>query len=276
MIDKLKNILVPLFTPKTVRRLQAKVEHLNAEVDALRSRIDVSDVLFDTFQQERNSKEYQSVYQKETPLVSVCVGTYNRGRLLVERSLRSILEQDYRNLEVIVVGDCCTDDTVEIVSKIKDERVRFINLPERGRYPEDAKLRWMVAGTTTFNHALSLANGDFITHLDDDDEYVSDRISKLVTFIRGNRADLVWHPFWSEKRRGGWDLFKAEDFSKSQVTTSCIIYHRWFKHVPWDMNAYKYLEPGDWNRFRKIKYLGATMLRYPEPLLRHYKEKNQR
>jgi glycosyltransferase involved in cell wall biosynthesis len=276
MIDAVKYKFRKFLTSKKVRRLRDQIEQLNAEVDALRSRIDVNDTLFERFQNERKSTDYQSVYDKESPLVSVCVGTYNRGRLLVERSLRSILEQDYPHLEVIVVGDCCTDDTVEIVSKIKDERVRFINLPERGKYPEDPQCRWMVAGTTTFNHALSLANGDFITHLDDDDEYTPHRILKLLAFIQKYRADVIWHPYWSEKRKGGWDLIKAEEFKKNQVTTSVVFYHRWFKHVPWDMNAYKYLEPGDWNRFRKIKYLGATMLRYPEPLLRHYKEKNQR
>ena len=50
-------------------------------------------------------------YQKPEPLISYCIATYNRGRLLAERSLRSILSQSYKSIEVIVVGDCCTDDT---------------------------------------------------------------------------------------------------------------------------------------------------------------------
>ena len=70
-----------------------------------------------------------------------------------------------------MVGDCCTDDTAERISHIRDDRLRFVNLSERGRYPEEPYLRWMVAGTVPFNHALSLTRGQFVTHLDDDDEY---------------------------------------------------------------------------------------------------------
>lgn len=258
-----------------INRIVASIETLQADMDAFRSRVDVDDDLFDQFQTDRKSSEYKSVYEKESPLVSVCVGTYNRGRLLIEGSLKSILAQEYRNLEVLVVGDCCTDDTAELIATIRDERLRFVNLPERGKYPEDPRLRWMVAGTATVNHALNLSKGDFITHLDDDDEYPSDRIDKLVKFTKETCADIVWHPFWSQRNDGGWDLMKAEYFKQNQVTTSCVLYHRWFARIPWDMNAYKYLEPGDWNRFRKIKYLGAECYRYDGPLLKHYKEKNQ-
>lgn len=251
------------------------IKNLNAELDVLRSRIDVGDELFDQFRSERKSTAYGNVYEKESPLISVCVATYNRGRLLVERSLKSILNQDYKNIEVIIVGDCCTDDTAELIAKVQDRRVRFINLPEKGKYPEESMWRWMVAGTTAVNHALSVTTGDFITHLDDDDEYSPDRISKLLSFIRETRADIVFHPFWVENKDGSWYLNNAEQFKKARVTTSSVLYHHWLKRIPWDINAYKYDEPGDWNRFRKIKYLGAKTERHPEPFLKHYKERNQ-
>jgi glycosyltransferase involved in cell wall biosynthesis len=147
----------------------------------------------DRFQVERKSTAYQSVYEKDNPLVSVCVGTYNRGQLLVERAIKSILDQTYTNLEIIIVGDCCTDNTPELVHKIKDNRVQFVNLPERGKYPDEPERRWLVAGTATVNHALYLAKGDFITHLDDDDEYMPERILKLVSFIQKTRSDIAWH-----------------------------------------------------------------------------------
>jgi glycosyltransferase involved in cell wall biosynthesis len=133
----------------------------------------------------------------------------------------------------------------------------------------------MVAGTAAVNHALDLSNGDFITHLDDDDEHLPGRIAKLVGFAQRSRIDLVWHPFWREMNNGKWQLRWAEAFRKNQVTTSSVFYHKWFKQIPWDINAYKYAEPGDWNRFRKFRYLGARMARFPEPLLKHYRERSQ-
>ena len=264
------------FNPfRKIRRLEGELANLKKQLDSFKSRVDVSDDLFDRFQEDRTSESYQEVFVKRDPLVTVCVGTYNRGHLLLDRCLKSILNQDYKNIEVIVVGDCCTDDTEQLVAEIKDERLYFINLPERGKYPDNPQFRWMVAGTTTMNHALSLAKGDFITHLDDDDEYMPGRITKLVTFIQKTRADIIWHPYWRQNDRYKWRLSEGRTYDAGQVTTSSVFYHNWLKQIPWDINAYKYLEPGDWNRFRKIKYLGVKATRYDEPLLKHYREMQQ-
>src|SRR5262249_53275659 len=158
------------------------------------------------------------------------------------------------------------DETPEAVGKIDDSRVRFINLPERGTYPEDPMLRWMVAGTAPVNTALSLARGQFVTHLDDDDRYAPDRLEKLVAFAVSHRCDFVWHPFWVEDGLGRWTLHEAPQFDRGNVTTSSVFYRSWFTQIPWDINAHQLREPGDWNRFRRIKYIGPVMERYPEPL----------
>ncbi len=208
------------------------------------------------------------------PLVTVIVATYNRSRLLTERCIPSILGQTYDNLELIIVGDGCTDDTEELVAQIKDRRLKFHNLPERGRYPSDRIRRWMVAGTVPANKALSLAQGDFITHLDDDDEYVLDRLEKLVKFAIDNQCDFVWHPFWWEQD-DGWILNQAVEIAHGQITNGAVMYRGWFKKVQWKMDAYRLMEPGDWNRYRRIKYIGPVAMRYPEPLLRHHRERNQ-
>lgn len=260
---------------RRLTKAHEELERMRDEMDVLKSRIDVPDELFDQFQRERATHMYQSIYDLPNPLVTVCIATYNRGSLLVERSIKSILAQDYTNLEIIVVGDGCTDDTVQLLEQMRDERLRFVNLPERGSYPDKPEWRWMVAGTAAVNHALTLARGDFITHLDDDDEHQSDRVRKLLRFTQETRADFVWHPFWWETAAGAWRLKNAEHFRYREVTTSSIFYHNWLKRIPWDGNAYRYREPGDWNRFRKFKYLGVNAMRYPEPLLRHYKERNQ-
>ena len=126
------------------------------------------------------------------------------------------------------------------------------------------------------NFALEKANGDFVTHLDDDDEYLPNRIEKLIEIAKSKKADLVYHPFLMEKKPGVWKTVDADAFRQTQVTTSSIFYHSWFSKVKWDILSYKYKEPGDWNRLRKFKFLEAKVAKCSHPLTRHYLQMNQR
>ena len=97
-----------------------------------------------------------------------------------------------------MVGDHCTDDTEYQIAKLRDDRITFVNLPERGPYPPAGQDRWRVAGTYAANEAIRLSQGAFLTHLDDDDIFVPDRLEVLVQAAQQDRADFLWHPFWSE------------------------------------------------------------------------------
>ncbi len=249
--------------------LDQNASRTGSQLDALKSNLEVPQEMVDDFFDWKSRNPIPA-----HPLVTVIVATYNRSRLLTERCIPSILAQTYDNLELIIIGDGCTDDTEELVAQIKDPRLKFHNLPERGRYPSDPIRRWMVAGTAPANKALSLAEGDFITHLDDDDEYVLDRLEKLVIFATDSQCDFVWHPFWWEQN-DGWILNQAVEIAHGQITNGAVMYRGWFKKVQWRMDAYRLMEPGDWNRYRRIKYIGPVAMRYPEPLLRHYRERNQ-
>ena len=59
------------------------------------------------------------------PLVSICIPAYNSAPF-IERTIRSALKQTYDNIEVVVVDDCSSDNTVQVVQSIEDERVRLI------------------------------------------------------------------------------------------------------------------------------------------------------
>jgi hypothetical protein len=134
----------------------------------------------------------------------------------------------------------------------------------------------MVAGTAPMNHALSIARGDFITHLDDDDEHAPERVEVLLQSLVQTRRDLVYHPFRFETAYGTWRVNRARSFRYVSATTSSIFYHRYFAGLGWDPHAYRYREPGDWNRLRKIRFLGAQILRDPRVLLSHYRERSQK
>lgn len=251
-------------------RLTDLLERSREQADSFKSSLEVPEALVDEFCDWRAKTPIP-----DRPLVSVIVATYNRSRLLTERCIPSVLNQAYENLELVVVGDGCTDETEEAVTRIRDPRLRFVNLPERGVYPTDPEQRWMVAGTPAMNKGLAMATGDYITHLDDDDEYLPDRLQKLVRFATQNGCDLVWHPFFWENADGDWKINEAFKLTFSQVTTSSVLYRSWFKRIHWDNRSNRIMEPGDWNRLRRIKYIGPTSMRYSEPLLRHYRERNQ-
>ena len=228
----------------------------------------------DRFLSDRETPAYQAAFDAPEPLITVCVATYNRADLLTRRCLPSLMRQTYKRLEILVVGDSCTDDTAERIASLGDARIRFENLPQRGVYPSEPTLRWMVAGTIPINHALSRARGEWITHLDDDDEHALHRVEELLALVRAQRADIAFHPFDFERADGSWGRNPADAFRKSRVSTSSIFYHSWFKCVPWDLAAYQHREPGDWNRLRKIRYLGARTACHPESLLKHFREQS--
>jgi glycosyltransferase involved in cell wall biosynthesis len=137
---------------------------------------------------------YERLYiaPEENPLVSVCVPTYNRGSLLVERAVSSVLSQTYKNLELVVVGDHCTDNTVELLAQIDDPRLRFYNLPHRKRnYPPTVESHWFVGGAIPANKAMELARGKWIARVDDDDTWSSDHIEALLRFAQKGQYEFV-------------------------------------------------------------------------------------
>lgn len=114
-------------------------------------------------------------------LVSVIIPVYNVGKY-VEEAIVSIQEQTYSNIEIIVIDDCSTDNTFDIVNNLakQDHRIRLY------RNSENLKI------VKTLNRALSLANGEYIARMDGDDISCPDRIERKVNFLEKNVSfDLV-------------------------------------------------------------------------------------
>jgi len=106
----------------------------------------------------------------KTPLVSVLITTYKRPELL-RRAITSVMNQDYLNIEIIVSDDASHDDTESVVNEFCD----MAKFPIFFISSEHNK-----GACFCRNRALKVANGYFVTGLDDDDEFTNNRISLLV------------------------------------------------------------------------------------------------
>jgi len=217
---------------------------------------------------ERETAAFRAAYDRRSPLVTVCVATYNRAALLTERSLPSIIGQTYRNLQIVVVGDCCTDDTGARIAALRDDRITFENLATRGPYPRPGVNRWRVAGTHPMNRAMALAEGDFVCHVDDDDEALPERVEECLARVLEERAELATHRFLKQTGTGLWRAIGATPPTLGQVGTGAIFYHRFFTRIGWDVQAYRLDEPGDWNRIRRILFLEPRQVFIRKPLYR--------
>ena len=111
------------------------------------------------------------------PEVSVVLPVFNGAETIV-RAARSILEQSFRDLELIVVDDGSTDDTVSRLRGIGDARLRLIEQAHRG----------VVSAANT---ATALARAPFIARMDADDVSRPERIDKQLRLLREHELDVV-------------------------------------------------------------------------------------
>jgi glycosyltransferase involved in cell wall biosynthesis len=106
-----------------------------------------------------------------TPLVSVIIPAYNASRFIGE-ALNSVTTQTYSNLDIIVIDDGSTDQTLETVENYsqRDVRIRVISQTNRGV-------------SFTRNRGVELANSDLIAFLDSDDRWLPDKLTRQVEFM---------------------------------------------------------------------------------------------
>ena len=110
-------------------------------------------------------------------LVSVVTPTFNCGKY-IGKTLESIINQTYNNLEVIVVDDCSMDNTCEVVNYYlkKDNRIKYFRLGENS------------GAAVARSIAIEKARGEFIAFLDSDDIWYRDKLEKQLEFMRTNNV----------------------------------------------------------------------------------------
>ena len=108
-------------------------------------------------------------------LVSIVLPVYN-GEEFLAQSIESVLNQTYKNIELIIINDCSIDSTEDIVLKYKaiDDRVKYYKNIENLKLPR------------SLNKGFSLANGEYYTWTSDDNYYELNAIEKMVAYLENN------------------------------------------------------------------------------------------
>ncbi len=111
-------------------------------------------------------------------MVSVIIATYNWSTAL-KCAIKSVLNQIFQDFEILVIGDCCTDDTEEVVASFNDNRIKFFNLPEN-------------SGSQGIpnNKGIELASGEYVAYLGHDDLWLPNHLKLLTGKITG--YDIVY------------------------------------------------------------------------------------
>ena len=140
----------------------------------------------------RESAEYAAAFTDPEPLISVLIPTYERLETLRERAIPSILAQEYRNFEIVIVGDNAPYGAAEVLEGFERAPIRYENLTVRARYPDEPERRWFVAGTPPFNEAMHLARGAWMAPFADDDAMRPHHMRVLLERAQADRLEFVY------------------------------------------------------------------------------------
>lgn len=106
-------------------------------------------------------------------LVSVCINVYNAEKYIVD-TIKSVTNQTYKNLQIIVIDDCSTDNTYEVLKSIDDPRLEVYRLPFNCHI------------SNACNEGFKYVKGEYVAHLDSDDMWMPEKIEKQVAFLENN------------------------------------------------------------------------------------------
>lgn len=159
-------------------------------------------------------------------LVSVIIPVYNRENT-IKRAIDSVLSQTYSNIELTVVDDGSTDQTVKIVSSYRDDRVRLICQREHG------------GANKARNIGIENSRGEYIAFQDSDDEWLPDKLMIQMNYMRKYAFDACYSSYYYHVGNGMTiippDYWNKEKYGKyvrevlregNSISTQTLIVHK--------------------------------------------------
>jgi glycosyltransferase involved in cell wall biosynthesis len=168
-----------------------------------------------------------NINNSQVPLISIITVVYNGGKHL-ERTIRSVIKQVYKNFEYIVIDGGSIDETIDILKKYEHSINKYISEPDNGLY--DA-----------MNKGLVLASGDYVIFLNSDDWLEDRALIEVSNAIMSNPGYDIYHGYFllhdktRKKKRGSGIL--PTSFPAYQ--TSCFVRRTIFGKMKWFDDKYK-------------------------------------
>ena len=197
------------------------------------------------------------------PLVSIVLPTYN-GEEYISRAIQSIINQTYTNWELIIVNDCSTDSTLEIINNFskQDSRIKIINNDKNMKLP------------ASLNRGFKEANGEYYTWTSDDNEYYPEAIEKMVNFLDEHREYGMVYAICQllncpKDQIDVWGEIPAtvENLLEFSVCAACFLYRKTVAEEvgEYDTNTFLAEDHDYWLRIRlkyKIANINEVLYKY--------------
>ena len=130
-----------------------------------------------------SNREYNQTVVYEKDLVSIVMPSWNTAQYIGE-SIQSVLDQTYTNWELLIVDDCSTDNTDEVVKPyLKDTRIKY--------YKNEVNS----GAAVTRNRAIRQAHGEWVAFLDSDDLWKPDKLQKQLDFMKEHGYIYSYHDY---------------------------------------------------------------------------------
>ena len=204
--------------------------------------------------------------------ISIVIPTHNRDNLL-KRAIQSVVDQTYKNIEIIVVDDASLCDNQSIINSFDIPIIYY-------------KFEINQGGNICRNKGAELANGGYIAYLDDDDTWKEDKLRKQLRLMKENNLDLSYtgkniitvNPFFEEiSRRYSFSKpsyknnLKKSIMSKNFIgtTSSIIVKKEKFKEVSGFDISMPALQ--DYEFYIRCINKGFNIVGIDEPLIDYYR-----
>ena len=192
---------------------------------------------------------------KHTPEISIVVPMYNVEKY-VETCVNSILTQTFKDYELILIDDCSTDNTLEVVQKFNDPRIKI--LKHIKNFGENASR----------NFGLNVSTGKYVYFMDSDDAIIPNTIETLYNAIEQSQSDIVHMNAY----------FEAEQINDSNTgafkTRKGFIGNPQPRFLSNDIHeriGKEYLQSGlqvmPWTKIQRRDFLHRNKLYFPEVIL---------
>ncbi|MDP3705974.1 MAG: glycosyltransferase family 2 protein [Legionellaceae bacterium] len=157
----------------------------------------------------------------ESGLVSVIIPTYNRADWL-KIAIESVLTQTYKHLELLILDNCSSDHTPEVVAGFNDPRIKYL------------RHQCNIESSANWTYGVYWAQGEYLSILGDDDFYKPDFLaSRLGAFDRFKKVQAVFSNYETCDDRGrllstSIRSFDSETVMNGKELLTCIVTHTWF------------------------------------------------